>query len=78
MTRRENKSKEMTKFLDEVSEDAFGKSRSNAIKHNDCVMCEHPDTDFRDTLSVEEYRISGMCQKCQDNFFAEDDRQRNL
>jgi uncharacterized CHY-type Zn-finger protein len=25
--------------------------------------------DFRDELSIKEYRISGLCQKCQDDIF---------
>jgi len=24
---------------------------------------------FKDDLSIKEFKISGMCQKCQDNFF---------
>ena len=28
---------------------------------------------FRDDLSLEEYTISGMCQLCQDAFFASDE-----
>lgn len=28
-------------------------------------------TAFRDELSYKEYRISGMCQKCQDEIFGE-------
>ncbi len=26
-------------------------------------------TEFRDVLSLKEYRISGLCQKCQDKTF---------
>ena len=25
--------------------------------------------DFKDELSVKEYKISGLCQRCQDEFF---------
>ena len=28
--------------------------------------------DFRNELSIKEFNISGMCQKCQDDFFGED------
>ena len=28
--------------------------------------------EFRDELSRKEFKISGMCQKCQDAFFGED------
>ena len=41
------------------------------IEKNKCPICS--DTiradEFTDTLSVKEFRISGMCQKCQDNIF---------
>lgn len=39
-----------------------------------CATCSgeiDPDN-FHDTLSRREYEISGMCQKCQDNFFGVD------
>ena len=36
-----------------------------------CASCAAPinKEDFRDALSVKEYGISGLCQKCQDNAF---------
>lgn len=34
-----------------------------------CPTCMLTITDFRDELSVREYNISGMCQKCQDETF---------
>jgi hypothetical protein len=36
-----------------------------------CPFCRLPvsDEDFRDNLSSKESRISGLCQKCQDQFF---------
>ena len=47
--------------------------RTPAIKTNRCVMppigCDGPATEFRDELSRREYRISGFCQKCQDEVF---------
>lgn len=36
-----------------------------------CPVCNdliHMD-DFKDPLSLKEYQISGMCQKCQDHIF---------
>lgn len=40
-----------------------------------CPICGEPinEEDFRDDLSRKEYRISGMCQSCQDGFFTEDE-----
>lgn len=39
-----------------------------------CPFCEKDINieDFRDTLSIKEYHISGMCQSCQDDFFKEE------
>lgn len=36
-----------------------------------CPLCgeEINQSDFRDTLSVKEFGISGMCQTCQDSIF---------
>ena len=37
-----------------------------------CVICKKPITGFRDEISAKEYRISGMCQECQDSVFGDD------
>lgn len=36
-----------------------------------CPFCKGDITagEFRDALSIREYRISGLCQKCQDQVF---------
>ena len=42
------------------------------VKENKCPLCSKKiDTkiEFRDELSIREYRISGLCQKCQDEVF---------
>ena len=44
------------------------------VEQGNCPFCKkaiHPNTEFNDTLSLKEYRISGLCQKCQDGVFAE-------
>ena len=42
-----------------------------AVEQDRCPTCGSPirEEDFRDELSKREYRISGMCQKCQDSVF---------
>ena len=55
-------------FLDDMSQKLFGRSRNNRI----CVTCGSSKIeydDFRDDLSRKEYKISKMCQKCQDGVF---------
>lgn len=43
------------------------------VKNYICPACHKPIdvswTAFRDDLSRKEYKISGMCQKCQDEVF---------
>jgi len=45
----------------------------DAFSGNDsCAICKakvNPETDFKDELSIKEWKISRMCQKCQDGFF---------
>ena len=68
-----NKSEEMTSFVDHLSETIFGKSVSKSHNDNTCVICKGPAVSFSDHLSAKEYSISGMCQVCQDKVFGEDD-----
>lgn len=50
--------------------------REEYINQGKCVDkpfgCGEPITSFTDTLSEKEYKISGLCQNCQDRIFAED------
>jgi len=51
------------------------KQVAKRISSGHCATCNaiiHPNTEFRDALSVREYEISGMCQECQDSVFGED------
>lgn len=43
--------------------------RTNRIEKNVCTFCGKPATVFRDDISRKEYRISGLCQECQDKVF---------
>jgi hypothetical protein len=46
-----------------------GLSRPVAITNDICSFCGKPATQFKDDLSKREYRLSGMCQRCQDGVF---------
>jgi hypothetical protein len=48
-----------------------GVSRVGAVSEGSCVACSEMATEFRDEISVGEYRISGLCQRCQDEVFSE-------
>ena len=55
-------------ILEELSA-VIGTPRSTAFSQKLCVMCGGDASSFKNSLSEKEYRLSGMCQKCQDNFF---------
>jgi hypothetical protein len=44
------------------------------IEFGRCPFCNKPVdlSEIRDGLSLKEYTISGLCQKCQDKTFGED------
>ena len=68
MPRPTTKSTAMNKLLSTIA----GKDREYTIRASKCMTCSEPDMDFKDSLSVKEYTISGMCQRCQDEVFGED------
>lgn len=35
----------------------------------DCILCGNHVDSLRDQLSIKEFVISGMCQRCQDEMF---------
>ena len=59
--------------ISEFINSSFGVKREESIVANLCISppigCGKPITEFRDQLSEQEYRISGLCQKCQDQIF---------
>jgi len=57
------KSKEIEEFLETI----YG--RTTAINNNKCVWCKTDIKTFKDDASVNEYKISGLCQACQDEVF---------
>ena len=66
------KSHEMEQLLNSFAKIAFGRERHT----NTCVSCGSDKTtpnDFKDVLSIREYKISFMCQKCQDLVFTDPD-----
>lgn len=65
------KSVEIEKHLEELTEQLFDRSRSLSMFHLTCVTCGDPIGKFKDEVSQREYRISGMCQECQDEVFTE-------
>ena len=44
-----------------------------AVQNDRCALCRQEAKEFKDELSKKEFRISGMCQACQDKVFSEDE-----
>lgn len=62
---------DIEKFLEEIA------GRTTSIKKDHCVPkpigCGKPIGEFRDMISKREYRLSGLCQACQDALFGKSD-----
>jgi len=56
-------------FIDNLTRDFFGVPASERLERGECPACGKPITQFRDALSEKEYRLSGLCQECQDEVF---------
>ena len=59
--------------IEELLKRVTGRDRRESIRSDICNLCGEPAKDFHDDLSRKEYTISGMCQKCQDLAFVNDD-----
>tara|TARA_R100001244_G_scaffold77461_2_gene61328 strand:- start:897 stop:1130 length:234 start_codon:yes stop_codon:yes gene_type:complete len=60
--------------IDELLTQVFGISRIEVINQSKCAFCHDPDLKFKSDMNKKEYRISGICQKCQDEFFGKGGR----
>ena len=55
--------------IDALLTSITGKNRQGVVKFKRCMTCDGMANEFTDELSKLEYKISGMCQTCQDKFF---------
>ena len=46
-----------------------GRNVTESVKSDICSSCGKSAVEFKDVISRKEYSISGLCQKCQDDFF---------
>lgn len=65
----DTKSPAMQNFLDSMSMNIFGRSRTLAKAGSSCVSCGKPAIKFKDKLSEREFYISSLCQECQNKIF---------
>lgn len=71
MTKPAWKAEGVSKALDGMAQALYGRMRSESIQEDICLRCNQPAVEFTDDLSRSEYRISGLCQQCQDEIFNE-------
>lgn len=67
------KAKAIEDLLDILAEDAFGRTRTEAIEQDICVDCGNDAREFNSERARREYAISGLCQVCQDEIFLHGD-----
>lgn len=58
--------------IDDFLKNSLGFDRKGSIQSDKCVSCKGDAKEFRNDISRNEYRISGMCQECQDSVFGKD------
>ena len=55
--------------IEQMLQNVFQVNRHEVLAQRRCVFCGSPGLNFKDEVSKEEYRITGVCQKCQDQAF---------
>lgn len=65
----EEKSNKIQKALDTTAQAVFGMTTKEALEKGICVKCKEKTEEFNDPLSEKEYKLSALCQGCQDEFF---------
>jgi len=63
------RNKNLQNALDGFTKRVVNKTQEKAEKEKVCIWCGEKITGFKDELSRKEYKISGLCQKCQDETF---------
>lgn len=66
------RSPEVQKVIDNLSVSLCGKIQIEAEAAKICPTCGEPLGEFRNQSSMNEFKISGMCQGCQDSVFGPD------
>ena len=70
----ELKPSKKSKEIEDFSETLYSYDQFLSVAAKKCtspVGCGEPVKGFRDALSRKEYKISGLCQNCQDKIFGE-------
>ena len=67
------RSKHLGSLVDTLSKECFGMSLSKAHKAKVCIQCRAKIGTFKDEPTRMEYEISGLCPKCQDEYFDQEE-----
>jgi hypothetical protein len=59
---------EKTEAVKSMIEGLFPGTKEH-LANKRCPLCHEAIGEFRDSMSMREYEISGMCQDCQDKIF---------
>ena len=73
MTEPASKTPEMWNALNKLSESISGRAVTKSIEEDICWSCGKKATEFKDRMSYREFKISGLCQECQDKVFVEEE-----
>ena len=66
----------MNRALMQETNDKMGNAFQDMLNNFDkgvCSDCGKPIGTFKDEISYKEYKITGMCQQCQDELFDDDE-----
>ena len=63
------KSEEIEQFLEDLAVESFGNSRKESFDKLLCVICGKAASSFDNLVAAKEYKISGLCQTCQNEVF---------
>lgn len=63
-------SMKVIKMVSELAKKIFPQY-AERIENGKCPFCNEPIGEFRDEVSRKEFKISGLCQKCQDGTFGD-------
>jgi hypothetical protein len=67
----DNKAPKLRELLDDLSRAVTGMTRNEAVEQNICIACKQPPR-FKTELGRKEFFISGMCEYCFDELFADE------
>ncbi len=72
MTKPIKRAPEIQGLIDGMAKAQTGMGQAECAEKRVCTWCGGDASEFRNEISRGEYRISGFCQKCQDETFGKE------